>query len=164
MIDALAFWKTAHILSAAVLFGTGIGIAFFCWFGYRAAVRAGDLGALRGTLALTVVADAWLTAPAVLFQAVSGVVLMTLLGLPLLSPWSIAVWLLFGFTGACWLPVVWIQIQQMREANGVTSIAALSARFHRRFRTWFVLGVGAFIAVITIYFLMVAKPISVGGA
>ena len=40
MSGALAFWKTAHILSAAVLFGTGLGIAFHCWFGYRGAMRS----------------------------------------------------------------------------------------------------------------------------
>lgn len=163
MSDALALWKTAHILSAAVLFGTGVGIAFFCWFGYRHAMRASDIGALRSTLRLTVVADAWLTAPAVVFQAVSGVVLITMLGWPLLSSWSIAVWSLFAFTGACWLPVVWIQVQQLREANGASSTSALSERFHGRFRVWFVLGIGAFAAVIAIYFLMVAKPLSIGG-
>lgn len=162
MSGALAFWKTAHILSAAVLFGTGIGIAFFCWFGYRSALRSGDLGALRATLRLTVVADAWLTAPAVVFQAVSGVVLMTLLGWPLLSAWSIAVWSLFILTGACWLPVVRIQILQWREACDAASVAALSAAFHRRFRVWFALGVAAFAAVIALYWLMVAKPLPVG--
>ena len=62
MIGTLAFWKTAHILSAAVVFGTGLGIAFFCWFGYRHAMRDGDISVLRSTLRLTVVADAWLTA------------------------------------------------------------------------------------------------------
>ena len=31
MSGVLAFWKTAHVLSAAILFGTGIGIAFG-WF------------------------------------------------------------------------------------------------------------------------------------
>ena len=41
MTDTYLFWKTAHILSATILFGTGIGIAFFCWFGYRAALRSG---------------------------------------------------------------------------------------------------------------------------
>src|SRR5882762_8434803 len=65
--------------------------------------------------------------------------------------------------GACWLPVVWIQIQQMREAKGVASIAALSEQFHGRFRVWIALGVGAFAAVIAIYFLMVAKLLSVSG-
>jgi uncharacterized membrane protein len=158
---ALAFWKTAHILSAAVLFGTGIGIAFFCWFGYRGALRSGDIGALRATMRLTVVADAWLTAPAVVFQAVSGVVLMTLLGWPLLSAWSVAVWTLFVFIGTCWLPVVWIQVQQWREARDAASVAALSEVFHRRFRIWFALGVAAFAGIIALYWLMVAKPLPV---
>jgi uncharacterized membrane protein len=158
---ALAFWKTAHILSAAVLFGTGLGIAFNSWFGYRHAMQAGDIGALRGTMRLTVVADAWFTAPAVVFQAVSGIVLTTLLGWPLLSAWSIAVWSLFILSGACWLPVVWIQLLQWREARDVSSVSALSAAFHARFRTWFALGVAAFAAVVAIYWLMVAKPLAV---
>ena len=157
MSGALALWKTAHVLSAAVLFGTGLGIAFFCWFGYRNAMRSGDIGALRGTLRLTVVADAWLTAPAVVFQAVSGVVLMQLYGWPHLGAWSIAVWTLFLLTGACWLPVVWLQILQWREARDAASTAVLSEAFHRRFRIWFTLGVVAFAAVIAIYWLMVTK-------
>jgi uncharacterized membrane protein len=41
MNAAYTFWKTAHILSAAVLFGTGLGIAFFCWFGYGVFVLVG---------------------------------------------------------------------------------------------------------------------------
>jgi uncharacterized membrane protein len=161
MSGAFAFWKAAHILSAAVLFGTGLGIAFYCWFGYRHAMRAGDIGALRATLRLTVVADAWFTAPAVVFQAVSGVVLMTLLGWPLLSAWSVAAWSLFVFTGACWLPVVRIQILQSREARDAAAVSALSDAFHKRFRVWFALGVAAFAAVIAIYWLMVAKPLAI---
>ena len=95
------------------------------------------------------------------FQAVSGVVLMTLHGWPLTSPWAIAVWALFIFTGACWLPVVWIQILQSREAQSAASLDALSEAFHRRFRVWFALGVAAFAAVMAIYWLMVAKPMQV---
>jgi uncharacterized membrane protein len=161
MSGALAFWKTAHILSAAVLFGTGLGIAFYCWFGYRNAMRVGDVGSLRATLRLTVLADAWLTAPAIVFQAVSGVVLMILLGWPFLSAWSVAVWSLFVFTGACWLPVVWIQVLQWREARDAVSVLALRDVFHRRFRVWFTLGVMAFTAVIAIYWLMVTKPLTI---
>src|SRR5882672_8007133 len=93
-------WKTAHVLSAAVILGTGLGIAFFCWFGYRGALRSGDIGALRLLLRLTVIADAWFTGVAVAFQAASGLRLMDQLGWPLLSPWSIAVWSLFALAGA----------------------------------------------------------------
>jgi len=159
----MAFWKTAHIVSAAILFGTGVGIAFFCWFGCRRSLRRGELASLRTILGLTVVADACLTAPAVVFQAVSGVILMNGLGWPLISPWSITVWSLFVFVGVCWLPVVMIQIMLRRESESVLSINALSAGFRRKLTYWFSLGVPAFAAVLGIFYLMVAKPLSVAG-
>ena len=160
MTSALMLWKTAHIVSAAVLFGTGVGIAFFCWSGYRDAMCTGEIAALRSVLRLTVIADACLTAPAVVFQVVSGVVLMHYMNLPLASPWSLASIALFVLVGACWLPVVAIQIKLWREARAAASMAALASGFHRRFRVWFALGVPAFAAVITIFYMMVAKPLS----
>ena len=161
MTSAYELWKTAHILSAAILFGSGIGIAFFCWFGYRSALRSGEIATLRSFLRLTVIADAWLTAPAVVLQAVSGAVLMNLLGWSLTSHWSVLVWALFVFVGACWLPVVAIQVWLKREAVRVSSVTALPARFHRLFRWWFALGIPAFTAVVVLFYLMVAKPLSV---
>ncbi|HEY6241942.1 MAG TPA: DUF2269 domain-containing protein [Burkholderiales bacterium] len=158
------FWKTAHVLSAAIIFGTGLGIAFFTWFGYRGAMRSRDIGALRSVLRLTVIADACLTAPAVAFQAASGLVLMNRLGWPLVSAWSIAVWGLFLFAGACWIPVVLIQLRLNRESQRVSSIDALPAWFHTWFKRWFALGVPAFAAVIAIYWLMIAKPLAVAGS
>lgn len=157
-MTAFAFWKTAHILSAAIIFGTGLGIAFFTWFGYRRAIRSRDIGPLRSVLRLTVIADACLTAPAIAFQAVSGVVLMNHLGWALVSAWSVAVWALFLLAGACWIPVLHIQARLSRDSNQAASTDALPASFHTRFRWWFGLGVPAFAAVIVIYWLMVAKP------
>lgn len=162
-MTTFAFWKTAHILSAAILFGTGFGIAFFTWFGYRGAMRSRDIGALRSVLRLTVIADACLTAPAVAFQAVSGVVLMNHLGWALASAWSIAVWALFLLAGACWLPVLHIQARSSRASREAPSIDALPAWFHAWFRWWFALGIPAFAAVIAIYWMMVAKPLAVAG-
>lgn len=163
MIDAFALWKTAHILSAAVLFGTGLGIAFFCWLGCRHALQTKDIGALRSILRLTVIADACFTAPAVVFQALSGLVLMHLLGWPLVSPWSFAVWSLYLLVGACWLPVVGIQIRLKREAYRAPRIEALSVRYHRLFAWWIALGIPAFTSVVIIYYFMIAKPIAVTG-
>jgi uncharacterized membrane protein len=76
MADYFWFCKTAHILSATILYGSGIAIAFICWFGYRSAMKSGELAALRAVLRLAVIADAWLTAPAVVFQRASGIVRM----------------------------------------------------------------------------------------
>ena len=162
MIDGLTLLKIAHILSAAVVLGTGFGIAFFTWFGYRNALRTGEISVLRAILRLTVIADAFLTAPAVAFQAASGVALMLIYGWPLLTPWSIAVWSLFLLAGACWLPVLKLQVMLRDEAGRAASVVALPRRFHTLFRWWFALGIPAFAAVFTIYWLMVAKPLAVG--
>jgi uncharacterized membrane protein len=163
VIDGLTLLKVAHILSAAVILGTGFGIAFFTWFGYRSALRSGKIEVLRATLRLTVIADNWLTAPAVAFQAASGVALMLAFGWPLVSPWSIAVWSLFLLAGACWLPVLKLQVLLRDEAGRAASVVALPAHFHVLFRWWFALGVPAFAAVIAIYWLMVAKPLATSG-
>jgi uncharacterized membrane protein len=161
MNDALAFWKTAHVLSAAILFGTGLGIAFFCWFGFARCVPqtspiapgappdcAGGRVVHRAGRCVSGGQRAWSHAT----------------GWSLTSPWSIAVWALFILTGACWLPVVVMQVWLSREADRVSSTKALPPRFHQWFRLWFALGVPAFTAVVLLYYLMVTKPLAVSGA
>jgi len=88
---------------------------------------------------------------------------MSLMGWPLISPWSVATWGLLALAGGCWLPVVFIQIGLSREAARSESVQALPARFHQRFRVWFALGIPAFTAVVLIYYLMVAKPLAISG-
>lgn len=158
-MDAHIFWRLLHILSSTILFGTGVGIAFFAWFGYQRAMAIGEIDGLRAVLRLTVIADTFFTAPAVVLQLVSGLVLMQLNGWPLTSPWSIASIGLFVTVGALWLPVIVIQVLMSRAANHASSIAALGPGFHRSFILWFVLGVPAFVIVIGIFYLMVAKPL-----
>jgi uncharacterized membrane protein len=162
--DGYVWWKTLHVLSATILFGTGLGTAFFCWFGSRRALHAGDLGSLRTVLRLTVLADWVFTAPAVLLQAASGAVLIELLGWSWRSAWTIAVVGLFLLVGACWLPVVALQLRLRAAAETVASIAELPPAFHRWFRWWFALGVPAFAAVVVLVYLMVGKPLPVVSA
>lgn len=161
-MSAYLAWKLLHLLSAAVLFGTGLGIAFFAWFGYRRALALGQIDGLRTVLRLTVIADACFTAPAVVVQLLSGVALMHLAHWPLLGPWGASTLGLFILVGLLWLPVVILQIQMSREAARAPSIAALSPGFHRRFQYWFVLGVPAFLLVVGIFYLMVVKPLPMG--
>lgn len=161
MINAYTLWKTAHIISAAILFGTGLGIAFFAWFGYQRALRSNSLDAMRTVLQLTVIGDAVFTTPAVIFQVLSGFILLRLDSWSVLSVWSVTVLSLFIIIGLLWLPVVVIQIAMSREASRAGSIKDLSVRFHRRFLLWFSLGVPAFIAVIVMFLLMVTKPLPV---
>jgi uncharacterized membrane protein len=161
VIDTYTIWKTLHVLSAAILFGTGLGIAFFAWFGYRRALKVGEIDGLRAVLRLTVIADTCFTAPAVVFQLVSGLVMMHMAAWSLSSPWALAALGLFTLVGVFWFPVVAIQILLSREAHRANSIAELSTNFHRRFAIWFALGIPAFLLVIALFYLMVAKPLSI---
>ena len=160
-METVGLWKTLHVLSATVLIGTGIGIAFFCWFGSREAIRNGNIDALRIVLRFTVVADAVFTAPAVVLQFWSGAVLLKLAGWSWLSPWSLTVLALFVCVGACWLPVVWIQVHLKRLAVAAPSVAELPPSFARMFRAWVLLGMPAFVSVVLILFMMVNKPLAV---
>ena len=160
-MDAYIFWKLVHLLSACVLFGTGMGIAFFAWFGYRRAMKIGEIDGLRTVLHLTVIADTVFTAPAVLIQLISGVVLINLNHWSLISPWALTAMGLYAIVGLFWLPVVVIQILMKQEADRALSIAELKENFHQRFKIWFVLGIPAFLIVIGIFYLMISKPLAV---
>lgn len=164
MTDAFLIVKTLHVVSAAVLLGAGIGIAFFCGFGTRHALARNDIAVLRMVLRFTVVADSVFTAPAVVIQLATGWWLMQALGWRLGSPWALAVFSLFALVGLCWLPVVGIQARLSRMANAAPSVRELPVRFRTLLRVWFALGIPAFAAVVGIVFLMVARPLAVAYA
>ncbi|GAO53229.1 DUF2269 domain-containing protein [Novosphingobium sp. MD-1] len=146
--------KTIHILSSTLLFGTGLGTAFHGWM----ANRSGVLAARRVVNRNVELADWLFTTPAVVVQPVTGVWLAHLAGFPLTTPWLIAAIMLYILVGACWLPVVAIQMAMRRIAEATPNGTELPARYHRLARWWFALGWPAFTGVIVIFWLMVAKP------
>jgi uncharacterized membrane protein len=147
--------KTVHILSATVLLGTGLGTAWFMW----RADRSGDVAAIAATARHVVLADWMFTMPAVILQPLSGLWLMYIVGYGLAEGWLLWTYALYVLTGACWLPVVWVQIRMRDLAEGARAQGApLPALYHRYARLWFLLGWPAFIAVVVIVYLMVAKP------
>lgn len=149
--------KWLHLVGAALLLGTGLGIAFFAWFGVRMARRTGDLGLLRGVLRLTVIADFAFTAPAVVLQLASGLALWALAGQPWTHRWLLLVLGLYGGIGLLWLPVVVLQMRMRDLALAADGMAALPAAFGRMFRVWFWLGVPAFAGVLALLALMVRR-------
>lgn len=146
--------KTVHILSSTLLFGTGLGTAFHGWM----ANRSGDGGARRVVNRNVVLADWLFTTPAVIVQPVTGVWLAHIAGFPLTTGWLAASIALYLMVGACWLPVVGIQIRMRRIADATPSHLPLPARYSQLSRLWFLLGWPAFIGVIVIFWLMVTKP------
>ena len=147
--------KWVHILSSTVLFGTGMGIAFFQFMTWR----TGDVAAIARVTRLTVIADFVFTTPAVVVQLLTGFALLHLLSLPWTTGWVLGALALYALTGACWLPVVAIQVRLARlAATAHAGNQPLPPGFHRAMRLWFVLGWPAFLAVLAIFWLMVRKP------
>lgn len=146
-----------HLVGAALLFGTGLGIAFFAWFGYRRGMEEGDIGLIRGVLRLTVVADTVFTATAAVLQPATGYFLWRLSGGQWPDPWLLWVLGLYVFVGACWLPVVWLQVRLRDAAVQARTVGQLDARFHRRFSTWLALGWPAFLGVMALFVLMITR-------
>ncbi len=154
-MDAYSLIKTVHILGAAVLFGTGAGIAFFMLRGWLSKDTRVHAEVASGV----VLADFAFTLPAVILQPLTGYLLIAGAGFDPLELWLVVSYGLYVLTGVCWLPVVWIQMRMKQMAvDAVLSGEALPGRYNRLFAVWCALGVPAFASVVAIFWLMVAKP------
>ena len=154
-MDPELILRWLHVLGACVLLGTGAGIAFFMMMAHR----GGDVRLIAGTARIVVVADMVFTATAVVAQPLTGWLLARETGWSLTEGWILASLALYVVTGACWLPVVRIQITLRDLATeAARNGTALPARYHRLYRLWFALGIPAFTAVLAILWLMIARP------
>lgn len=124
--------KYIHIVSSTLLFGTGLGSAFFMF----AANRHKDLRSMYFIVPL-----------------------VNILGYSFGDGWILGALALYFFAGACWLPVVRIQIR-MRDLvkAAIDSGTDLPAVYWRLDKLWILLGSLAFPAVLVAFFLMVFKP------
>ncbi len=155
MIDLILTLKIIHLLGAAVLFGTGLGIAFFLWMAHRTR----DPALIAGTARIVVIADVVFTATAAVVQPLSGVALAGAIGYSLSESWIVASIALYILVGLCWLPVLWIQIQ-LRDIAAYAALhgAKLPAGYFSLFRVWFALGWPAFVGMIAIFAIMIWRP------
>jgi len=147
--------KYLHVLSSTLLFGTGIGTAFYLLV--TSLTRDARLVAVVARY--VVIADWIFTATTIVFQPASGIYLAHLMGIPLATPWLYWSMALYVIAVLCWLPVVWLQIR-LRD----TAIAAAAAgdqlpeRYAGYLGCWAALGVPALVSFLVIFYLMVAKP------
>ena len=110
--------KFLHVLGAAILFGTGLGIAFFQF----RANRKESPAAIAAILRTVVVADYLFTATAALLQPITGFALVQLRGYELSQTWIALSLALYVLIGLCWLPVVALQIR-MRDVAEAAVVA-----------------------------------------
>jgi uncharacterized membrane protein len=150
--------KWIHILSSTLLFGTGIGSAFYL----LAATLHGDARVVAPVARYVVRADWMFTATTAVVQPVSGAWLAWRYGLGMEVTWIRISVVLYVVAIACWLPVVRLQIRLRDAAQSAASPDSatpipLPPSYRRDFRVWFLLGIPAFLAFLGIFYLMTAK-------
>lgn len=152
-IDLILRWL--HVIGACVLLGTGAGIAFFMLM----ANRSGDAKIIAHTASVVVIADMVFTASAVIVQPITGVILALNLGWSLSEGWIMSSLLLYVLVGVFWLPVVHWQIRMRDLAKEAAAMnRTMSPEYHRLYRRWLICGIPAFLGVLAIIWLMLARP------
>jgi uncharacterized membrane protein len=147
--------KWLHVLSSTVLFGTGLGSAYYMFF----ASRTRDPRVIAPVVRQVVIADWVFTTPTIILQPLTGFWLMHLAGFPFATPWIVWSIVLYLLAGAAWLPVVWMQIRMRDQAaSAVSAGTPLPASYWKYLRAWVLLGVVAFGSLVIVFYLMVAKP------
>ncbi len=131
------------------MIGTGAGSAFYLYLTYKKC----QFSTVRDVLKLVILADMIFTAPSVIIQLITGVMLSNLLG--------------FTYTNWFWVVlsvsfivfVLWIRaaFAQVRMKKLIEDKSELPAEFHRQMKIWFYLGVPSFLGAVYLYYLMVYK-------
>ncbi len=149
-------FKWLHILSSTLLFGTGIGSAWYLLF----AVISRNVTAIAVVTRHVVIADWLFTGTTMIIQPATGFYLVHLAGYPIGSRWIMWSLALYVLALVCWLPVVWLQLR-LRDlsASAAARGVPLPKEFWRCFGAWVILGVPAFFAFLGVFYLMVAKPV-----
>jgi uncharacterized membrane protein len=147
--------KWLHILSSTVLFGFGAGTAWYFWNAHLTCNPA-----TIASVGRTVICADWIfTGTSGIVQPLTGIVLAHLTGWPLTTPWLVAAYALYALAFVCWVPVVWLQTKATHLAQAaVESQTVLGSDYARVMRWWFALGWPAFIGLLAVFWLMVAKP------
>jgi uncharacterized membrane protein len=147
--------KWLHIVSSTLLFGTGIGSAFFL----LCATLQRDPRVVAAVARFVVIADWLFTATSIVVQPVTGFYLAYVARFPLWHGWVWWSTLLYLLSAVCWLPVIWVQMR-LRDiaAEAARTGQPLPPIYARYFRIWFALGVPALLALMAVFYLMVAKP------
>lgn len=147
--------KWLHILSSTLLFGLGLGTAFH----FFTVSRSRDPRAIAVMANSMVLADWLFTTTTIVFQPLSGLYLMSVMNLPITTPWILWSFALYLLAGACWAPVVWIQMRMRKIAYAAVAHGHdVGPEFWRLRRIWTALGIPAFLALVIVFYLMVAKP------
>jgi uncharacterized membrane protein len=156
MIDLIFAIKFVHVLAAAAMFGTWLGVAVFMLLAHRS--RNPSVVALVSRFAVRV--ELIVMVGAIALQPISGFALGAAIGLSPLDQFWIAVSLaLFGAVVAAWLAVLRIEIR----IRDLTRLAALNGvplpdDYRRLFRFYSILVWPTLAGMVGLFLLMVWQP------
>ena len=154
-VDPFLLVKWLHVLSSTMLFGFGAGTAWYFWNAHL----TGEARTIAAVGRMVVRADWIFTGSSGIVQPISGLVLVWKAGWPLTEPWLVATYGLYALAFLCWVPVVRLQIRAQRLAQEAAAASIpLSPDYRRAMRMWFLLGWPAFLSLLAVYWLMIAKP------
>ena len=147
--------KWIHIISSTLLFGTGLGSAFYKFL----ADRTKNTHVIAVTNKNVVLADWLFTTPTIIIQPVTGIIMASISGYDIHNSWLILSIIFFIIAGICWLPVVFLQIKMRNlSAMALKSNTKLPSKYWYYAKIWFYLGIPAFISMLCILYLMTIKP------
>jgi uncharacterized membrane protein len=154
-MEPMILLKYVHVVSSTLLFGAGLAIAFFMLMAHR--IR--DPKVVAAVAGMAVTANLVFTLTAGIVQPLTGFGLMAMQEVSFSAPWVVAAFCLFVCVGACWVPVVLLQVRMKALAEqAVLAGAPLPEEYQRLYGRWLVLSCPAFAALIAIFYLMIAQP------
>ena len=156
MIDLILAIKFIHVLFAAAMFGTWIGIAGFMLLAYG----SGNPSVVALVAQFAVRIELFVVAAALALQPISGFPLAWAIGLtPLNEFWIDVSLVLYVAVVAIWLVSLRIEIRLRNLARqAALSRGTLADDYPRLFRIWFALAAFLLAAMVAIILLMVWQP------
>ena len=156
MIDLILAIKFVHLLAAAAMFGTWLGIAGFMLLAYR----SGNPSVVALVAQFVVRIELFVVAAAIALQPISGFPLAWAIGLtPLNEFWIDVSLVLYVAVVAVWLVSLRIEIRLRNMARqAALGRGTLADDYPRLFRIWFALAVFLLAAMVAIILLMVWQP------
>jgi uncharacterized membrane protein len=156
MIDLILAIKFIHVLFAAAMFGTWLGIAGFMLLAYR----SGNPSVVALVAQFAVRIELFVVAPALALQPISGFPLAWAIGLaPLNEFWIDVSLVLYVAVVAVWLVSLRIEIRLRNMARQAALGRGTRADdYPRLFGIWFALAAFLLAATVAIILLMVWQP------
>ena len=156
MIDLILAIKFIHVLAAAAMFGTWLGIAGFMLLAYR----SGNPSVVALVAQFAVRIELFVVAAALALQPISGFPLAWVIGLTPLNEFWIDVSLaLYVAVVAVWLVSLRIEIRLRNKARQAALGRGTPADdYPKLFRIWFALAAFLLAATVAIILLMVWQP------